>query len=99
MNSVNINYSDNKHFSAIHWACLYGKLKTLKFLLGHKPNLECQTILKKTPLIIACEKNYDKIVICLLKAGVNINHQDISNNTPLHYACLNSKNFIFYSMN
>lgn len=45
---------------------------------------------KKTPLIIACEKNYFEISVILTSIGANLNLIDSKGNTPLHYAMFNN---------
>ena len=55
----------------------------------NEANIEAETTLKFTPLIIACQKGHKEISQMLINAGADINSADIYNNTPLHYAAQN----------
>ena len=63
-------------------------------MLNFDFDIDIPNVNKKTPLLIACEKNFFEISLLLTSLGANLNVSDSKGNTPLHYAMYNSKYFI-----
>lgn len=73
-------------FSALHWACFYGQLKTAEKLIefGADPdNLAPNHI---SSLHLAAAFGHHEIVRLLISKGAVVNQMDINGNTPLHYS-------------
>ena len=87
----NIDQPDTEHgFSAIHWACYYGQLKTTEKLLsaGSNPNFLAKNFI--SPLHLAAAFGHHELVRLLVLKGADVNAMDISGNTPLHFSAANN---------
>lgn len=96
-----INITDLKSRTALHYAVNEGKFKTVWYLLerGINPNIQTYDN-KEVALHVACRKAYKRIIICLLNYNANPNLQDINGKTCLHVAAeLNSKEHLIAFLN
>lgn len=73
--------------TALMFACEYNDVKTLRYLLEAKANIEQQDINKLTPLLIACQHSDTETVRYLIEAKANIDQQTKDGWTPLMIAC------------
>lgn len=75
----NILQNDNKKSEGI-------RLNLIKFLVNNQVNPDQVNKYNKTPLHIACSKQYHDICSYLIKdCNVNVNYKDDNGFTPLHY--------------
>lgn len=73
-----INEADETSFTALHWACFYGQLKTCQLLLDFGAN--CNAIAKNfvTPLHLAASCGHHEVIKLLLSKGANVSQMDIN---------------------
>ena len=85
---TNVNAENNRGFTPIHFAFLYGSLDNIEILLKYNANINKKTYSGKTCLhCAAMRKDGDvRFIRFLLDKGSDINAQDAEGNTPLHYA-------------
>merc|ERR1711871_1288941 len=81
-------------YGVLHVACERGLLNIVEWLLkkGADPNLESKKY-RKTPLMLAAEKDHIDVMLYLLENGAmyEINQQDLHGNSALHYSAMNGK--------
>lgn len=70
----------------IHWAASDGKLKTIKFLLDHRQDINAQDANGCSPVIIAAQYGRVETVIYLVKNGADLDQRDVNGDTALHWA-------------
>jgi hypothetical protein len=87
---VNINYKDEKGYTALHYACDEGKLKIVEILLDEDCDPNIKNNEKETPLHLASKKGYFDICKILIENGAVLNTYNSEKNSPLHYACMNN---------
>ena len=94
---INLNYQDEKGYSALHYSSEEGCLKIVEFLIKEKCDINLTTKEYKTALHLSTIKgNYD-ICKLLIENNAEINVYDSDKNSPLHYACLyNYLNIVKY---
>ena len=85
-NLININYQDEKGFSALHYSCDEGNLKIVEILLKANCETNIKNKEKKTPLHLASKNGYFDISKKLIENGALLNIYDSEKNSPLHYA-------------
>lgn len=70
----------------IRSAPLHVKLEMVELFAGFDANPNISDIMGNTPLHIACEKGYPKVLLQLLvgKCGANVNVKNLEGKTPLH---------------
>lgn len=90
---ADVNFKGDNGWTALHFAALNGNSAVTDLLLLHEAEIEAETSLKFTPLIIACQKGHKEIVQKLITSGADINSADLYNNTSLHYAAQNGTQF------
>ena len=95
---ANINRANNKNITALHNACYYGCLKSVKMLLDRGANINPRTISGQTPLYEACfrahgrrflsdcTEDYVPIVEELLRRGADANIADHQGKKPIDIA-------------
>ena len=88
---ININYQDEKGYSALHNSCEEGNKKIVEILLKEKSDINIKTKENKTPLHLSIIKGNFDICKILIENNAEINVIDNENNTPLHYACINNQ--------
>ncbi len=93
---VNINEKNFYFETALHMAVNNNNIEIVKLLLDNGADVNAKDVEENTPLHIASEKGYTKVVNQLLtnkksKNKININEKDNDWNTPLHMAANNNK--------
>ncbi len=71
-------------FTLLHWACYWGDMKVVKYLVTRGANINAGKGKEKTPLHIAAYQGDFKIIKYLISKGADPNTKDDSGNTPLH---------------
>ena len=87
-NIRNINYQDEKGFSALHYSCDEGNLKIVETLLKANCELNIRNNENKTPLHLSSIRGFFDISKKLIEAGALLNIFDSEKNSPLHYASM-----------
>ena len=82
---ADVNFKGENDWNPLHFVCLNSNVRLLNFLIYNGANVDSETTLKFTPLIIACQKGFEETAHILISSGSDINSRDIYNNTPLHY--------------
>lgn len=72
-----IDVIDENDFTALHWACFYGQLCSVKILVKCGANVSKQAPDMVTPLLMAAAGGHHEIVRLLLQHGADVNHMDI----------------------
>lgn len=72
-----IDAFDNNHFTALHWACFYGQMCSVKILVKYGANVSQLALDMVTPLLLAAAGGHHEIVRLLLQHGANPNHMDV----------------------
>lgn len=72
-----IDAIDKNHFTALHWACFYGQLCSVRILLKCGSNVSMLAPDLVTPLLLAASGGHHEIVRYLLQHGADPNHMDI----------------------
>ncbi|MCQ2817639.1 MAG: protein kinase [archaeon] len=88
-NKGDLNYKDERGFSALHYACDEGNLKIVDILIKASVDLNIKTMDKKTPLHFASINGYFDISKLLVESGASLDSFDNEKNTPLHFCALN----------
>lgn len=68
---------DEHQYSALHWACFYGQLCSVRILLKCGANVSLQAPDMVTPLLLSAAGGHHEIVRLLLQNGADPNHMDI----------------------
>ena len=79
-------------FSAIYYAVQNNDLYAVQLLLKYNANVNDVSSLSSnriTPIFIAINNNNKELLIALINAHANINHQNIYGQTPIYYAIKN----------
>ena len=84
-----VNLMNNKLYSALHIAALFGFSKVVKILLDAGSVHDAQTSDKNTPLALAANGGHLEVMKLLVPLGCDVNNTDKDNDTPLHYAAFN----------
>ena len=87
-NLQNINFQDEKGFSALHYACDEGNLKIMEILLKDNCDVNLRNNEKKTALHLSSKRGYFDISKKLIENGAILNIYDSENNSPIHYVCM-----------
>lgn len=72
-----IDAVDSNEFSALHWACFYGQLSSVRILVKYGANITKQAPDMITPLLLAAAGGHHEIVRLLLQNGADVNHMDV----------------------
>ena len=85
---LNVNWSNNVQWTALHWASRNGEAELVKLLLAHPAiNVNLQNRNGRTALLLACQYDRVKVVQMFLKdPRVNITLADNDGRTPLWWA-------------
>ncbi|CAD8135939.1 unnamed protein product [Paramecium octaurelia] len=73
--------------TALHYAAKNGNAQLTSALIFKQIAIDAQNKDHMTPLILAALNGQDEVLMILMNAGSDINHQDSFGNTALHYAC------------
>lgn len=82
----NIDETDKNNFTALHWACYYGQLSSVKILIKCGANVSKLASDHVSPLLLAAAGGHHEIVRMLLQHGAEPNCTDILGNTALMFA-------------
>mmetsp|Transcript_31524 Transcript_31524/g.52662 ORF Transcript_31524/g.52662 Transcript_31524/m.52662 type:complete len:603 (+) Transcript_31524:255-2063(+) len=70
----------------VHWAASDAKLKSIKFFLDHRVDINAVDANNCSPLIVAAQYGRWEAVVYLIKNGADVNQRDINGDTALHWA-------------
>ena len=89
---ANIEFQDEDGSRALHYAVCHksDSCDVLKCLLEKGAEVNAQTHLNRTPLMLASQNDHVNLVTCLLENGANVHLQDADGHTALHYAVSSS---------
>ncbi|XP_059131330.1 LOW QUALITY PROTEIN: ankyrin repeat domain-containing protein 26-like [Peromyscus eremicus] len=87
---VDVNITDRKKRTALHYACAHGQSEMVSLLLWYDCNIEARDCEDSTALIKATQRQHEECVRILLDNGADSNAVDTYRNTALHYAVLNN---------
>ncbi len=94
-NGVNINsITTANQLTPMRVAVTLGNANMTEFCITHGADINYQTSVKMSYLMIAAYHNYADIIRLLVANNISINTQDQSGMTALHYASLKSNNEI-----
>jgi ankyrin repeat protein len=74
-------------FTPLHFAAKTGKIEVCKILIELGADVYATTYVGKNMMHLAAEKNQAASLYFFMKLNVDINAQDSSGATPLHWAC------------
>ncbi|XP_076794301.1 uncharacterized protein LOC117712380 isoform X2 [Arvicanthis niloticus] len=87
---VDVNVTDRKKRTALHYACAHGQSEMVSLLLWYDCNIEARDRDESTALIKATQRQHEDCVKILLQNGADSNAIDVHQNTSLHYAVYNN---------
>ncbi|XP_051056511.1 putative coiled-coil domain-containing protein 144C [Phodopus roborovskii] len=87
---VNVNITDRKKRTALHYACAHGQSEMVNLLLWYDCNIEARDRDESTALIKATQRQHKECVKILLENGADPNAIDANHNAALHYAVYNN---------
>ena len=93
---ADVGAPDQDHDTALHSACLFGKLDIARELLDHGATVTAKNDRGETPLHATSQgesESQDGVHLAqlLLERGADVGAPDNENTTPLHFACRNGK--------
>jgi ankyrin repeat protein len=83
---VDVNQKDDQGWNAFFYACSNGNLDLVKFLHKKGTNIFLENRIRSTALMEASQ--HTPIIRYLVDNGLNVNHKNNDNCTPLFNACL-----------
>lgn len=88
---IDITVRNNDGYSALHILAYQGNFKGLVKVLKAFPDVDIDMKNDKgnTPLMMACKKNYIRIIEYLLAKGADVTIENVKKYTALHYAANN----------
>ena len=81
-----INAADERGYTQLHRAALYGEAYLIETLIRQGANLEAQDENGRTPLHLAAGMGKTETAVALIQQGANPEAQDKDGQTPLHLA-------------
>ncbi|XP_046660790.1 ankyrin repeat domain-containing protein 27-like [Homalodisca vitripennis] len=84
-----VHSCDDRGYTALHIACMYGKPKIVDILLIYGANVHATDYSGATALHYASSRGHQNALLLLIHNGANINVNDNDGNTPLHFAASN----------
>ncbi|EKX44141.1 hypothetical protein GUITHDRAFT_56046, partial [Guillardia theta CCMP2712] len=94
---ADINYTNSRKETALHFAAQKNRMECLKILMKERPNLDIQNISDehlRTPLHLAAQGGHGIIVEYLLQHHCKIDAADDQGQTALHKAAYADKNLV-----
>ncbi|XP_067668335.1 ankyrin repeat domain-containing protein 50-like [Haliotis asinina] len=74
--------------NTLHRACYYGQFDVVKHILSlNRVDINCRGYMKRTPVMVAAEQGYKKIVELLVNHGADLSLREQSGSNILHNAC------------
>ncbi|WP_265036832.1 ankyrin repeat domain-containing protein [Wolbachia endosymbiont (group A) of Anomoia purmunda] len=90
---ANVNATDNRGFTPLHWAVSAKRLENVKELIREGAEVNAtEGMSKYTPLHLACMVWAERIIKELVKAGAAVNQPDKFGNAPMYWLMDNEKN-------
>ncbi|XP_067934302.1 ankyrin repeat domain-containing protein 27-like isoform X2 [Watersipora subatra] len=86
---VTVFSRDDKGYTAMHQAALYGRAEVIEFLVVEGSVMDATDYHSSTPLHIASQRGHQSAVMMLIDHGANVNASDNDGNRPLNLAALN----------
>ena len=80
------NIKDSNGWSALHYACQFGDIESVKILIKANADIDSYSNNKRLPLHFAANMNYPDIVKFLLENKSNADYKDDQGCTPMHLA-------------
>lgn len=84
-----IHSCDDRGYTALHIACMYGRPKVVDILLRYGGNVHATDYSGATALHYAASRGHQNALLLLIHAGANINATDTEGNTAVHFASVN----------
>ncbi|CAM9202623.1 unnamed protein product [Pylaiella littoralis] len=84
--SLDPNLPNDAHAYPLHYAVLSGSLQMVTTLVNNSAFVDCTDNSKKTPLMLACDREDHDIAEFLMDRGASTMAQDASGNKPIHFA-------------
>ena len=88
---IDIHEKDGQGNSSILYSCLYNRVDCLRECIKHGGNVNDEKD-GLSALVYAVRRNYQEIIVSLLKAGANLNFRDEDGWTVLHWAANSADN-------
>lgn len=91
LGGIDVNYSDDDHHgeTALHIACKYNHVEVAEFLLSNDADPEIgESVFGWTPIFIAANEGYTRLVKLLLEFGAKVDTVDDSGWLPMEHLCL-----------
>lgn len=88
---IDVNYSDHDHHgeTALHIACKYNHVEVAEFLLSNDADPEIgELVFGWTPIFIAANEGFTRLVKLLLEFGAKVDTVDDSGWLPMEHLCL-----------
>jgi len=93
---LDIDYQDERSFSAIHYTCSNGNLEMTEALLNKGCRSDIMDKEGNTPLLFVASQpasnEHFQLLMSLIEFGADPNVQNFNGETPLHLAALNGNN-------
>ncbi|KAJ8897283.1 hypothetical protein PR048_002629 [Dryococelus australis] len=84
-----VHSCDDKGFTALHVACLFGRPMVVDLLISNGANVNVCDCSGSVPLHYSAAKGYQNALLLLIHSGAKLGMQDSDGNTPLHLASNN----------
>ena len=89
LGGASVDLKDESGLTALHKACGFGKLKSVKLLVNSGANVNDLEFKGQRPIHLASEEGKEDIVQYLLTKGAKCSVQDKDGSTPLHMCAKN----------
>ncbi|NP_080532.1 POTE ankyrin domain family member A isoform 1 [Mus musculus] len=89
LGQCNVYHRDRKDRTALHFACVYGRLPVVTILVKNNCEIDALDKNHTTPLMKSVQCWKQKCATVLLEHGADPNIRDSSGNSALHYAVYN----------
>jgi len=85
---TDINVTDDKGFTPLHWAAMCGRMRVVHVLLENGARIDAKAHSGWTPLHGACANLPDSTLAAklLIQRGADVNAREHQDRTPLHLA-------------